>query len=159
MPTRRRHPLPVLLPLALVLLALPACDTFSNVRLLPNLDRVDPEESRALAELPYPTQVAFDASLDIVLRRDRGHVELVNRTPRAYTGVYLWLNQQYVARVDELTIGDNGGIDLGNFINQHDEGFPTATLLAPDAGDRIVLAELFDPATAKRYRLLVRDDT
>jgi len=145
--------------LCVAALPLAGCDALSSVRVLPSFEGADQQEKEALAELPYPGQIDPADSLDIVVRRDRGSVVVVNRTPAVYTGVYIWLNQQYVARLDELTLGDNGEIDLQNFVNQHAETFPVATLLAPDAGDRIVLAELFVPGSAQRYRLLVRDDT
>jgi hypothetical protein len=70
--------------------------------------------------------------------------------------VHLWLNQQYVARIDRIAIGANNRFSLKRFVNRHGEGFPTAEFLAPDEARPVVSAELYDPETKRRHRLNVR---
>ena len=113
-----------------------------------------------LAELDYPAEAEYGPDLDIVVRRERDRVNLINRTPRSYRDVRIWLNQQYVRDVMRIDIGPDNEYLLGRWTNEHREGFPVGTLLAPDAADPIVLAELMDPATGLRHRLLAwPDDT
>lgn len=103
----------------------------------------------------YPAQAALGADLDIVVTQAAGVVHVVNRTPRSYRNVQLWLNDQYVARVT-IDIGPDNRIALTRFINEHAEHFPIAGILTPDKGFPILSCILFDPATGKRHRLLAR---
>lgn len=113
------------------------------------------EERQRLARLDYPADAEHGPDLDIVVRRDGRHATLINRTPRTYRDVRIWLNQQYVRELAFIDIGPANKLDLTRWINEHREPFPVGTLLAPDKAFPVVLAELIDPATGLRHRLLV----
>jgi hypothetical protein len=104
---------------------------------------------------PYPAQAELGADLDIVVSQAAGVVHLVNRTPKSYRNVQLWLNDQYGAKVT-VEIGPGNRFALTRFINEHAEHFPIAGILTPDKGFPILSCILFDPATGKRHRLLAR---
>jgi hypothetical protein len=126
--------------------------------------KADPKLAAELSKLAYPKDAPLGPDLDVLVVRTGGALELVNRTPSTYRNMQVWLNQQYVARIDAVQIGSPEGLgaaasrnrlDLARFINLHGEPFPTGGLLAPEKSFPVVLAELFDPATGKRHRLLV----
>ncbi|MEM6458046.1 MAG: hypothetical protein AAF710_01490 [Planctomycetota bacterium] len=119
------------------------------------------EQQRArLAALDYPADAPYGPDLDVVVRRDDRTLQLINRTPRRYADLRLWLNQQYVRDVPAIEVGPGNRYDLRRWINQHREPFPVAVLLAPDRAFPVVLAELHDPELNVRHRLLVwPDDT
>ncbi|MCE9590520.1 MAG: hypothetical protein K8S99_08355 [Planctomycetes bacterium] len=132
--------------LLLLLLGVGAC---SNQQLK------DPR-SVELAKMTYPEEAQPGDDMDIVVERKGGSIRLTNRTPAAYEKCVIWLNQQYVSPVDKLTIGAENKLSLHQFINRWREPFPVGGLLTPDKGYPVVLAELIDPATGKKHRLLVR---
>lgn len=118
------------------------------------------EERRRLAQIDYPAEAEYGPDLDIVVRRDGDRLNLINRTPRVYRDVRLWLNQQYVRDVPRIEIGPGNRYTLTRWVNEHREPFPVGTLLAPDKAFPVVLAELIDLDTGLRHRLLVwPDDT
>lgn len=148
--------LPALSPfslLALLLLTLaPACT--------PPLATTTREQRAALSQLPYPADASHGPDLDIVIKRDGKAIQLINRTARPYANSQLWLNQQYVRNVSAIRIGPDNRLALNRFINRHREPFPTGTFLAPDDAKPVLLAELYDPQTQLKHRLLVwPDDT
>lgn len=112
------------------------------------------QKRQRLASLTYPAEAEYGPDLDIVVRRQGETVNLINRTPRSYRDVRVWLNQQYVRGLTNIDIGPGNDYSLNRWTNEHREGFPVGTLLAPDAAVPIVLAELVDPATGLRHRLL-----
>lgn len=109
-----------------------------------------------LSSLPYPADAKYGPDLDIVVTKSRDAVILSNRTARSYENRELWLNRQYVWEVDRIEIGGGNRYTLTNFINEHGEPFPTPGFLRPDKGAPVVLAELYDPRTQLRNRLLVQ---
>ncbi len=113
-----------------------------------------------LAAMRYPETAPRGSDLDILTRgKKSGYLRLTNRTPVNYQNVDLWLNQQYVAHMKEIKIASGGrsmSVPLSQFINRHGESFPVGGFLTPDKGFPVVQAELFDPATGQRHRLLVR---
>lgn len=111
-----------------------------------------------LSRIPYPKDAKLGADLDIVVIRDGRYAQLVNRTARSWTDVQIWLNQQYVGQVPAIAIGTDNTLDLVDFINQFGEPFPTGSLLRPEDAYPIVLAEIIDPATGLRHRLVVRPE-
>ena len=111
---------------------------------------------KALHLFPYPSNVQFAGDLDVVARRDGGTLRLVNRTPRPYENVQLWLNQEYVALLKRIDIGPDNQFDLSQFINEYGEIYPIGGLLTPEKTRPVVLAEMFEPAGRTRHRLLVR---
>lgn len=113
-----------------------------------------------LASLVYPSQSKRGNDLDILVVRTGGSVKLVNRTPRVYYNVELWLNQQYVNTIAKLDISSNAGdthLSLPLFINKHGQVYPVGGLLTPDLNKPLLIAELFDPATGLRHHLLVQN--
>jgi hypothetical protein len=135
----------------LMLLGLSACGFF-----VPR--QPDPKLAGELAQLVYPADAALGNDLDIVVIRNGGHIELVNRTATVPGPSELWLNQQYVGAVKSIPIGRGNQFDLVKFINEHGEAYPIGAVLQPDKSFPIVLAELFDPKTGLRHRLLVREE-
>lgn len=118
----------------------------------------DPKLAGELAQLVYPADAALGNDLDIVLVRNGRHIELVNRTATVPGPAELWLNQQYVGAINSVAIGRGNQFDLIKFINEHGEAYPVGAVLQPDKSFPIVLAELFDPKTGLRHRLLVREE-
>ncbi|MEM7624419.1 MAG: hypothetical protein AAF333_02200 [Planctomycetota bacterium] len=116
------------------------------------------QERERLSRLVYPAEAEYGPDLDIVVRRQGELVNFINRTARPYRDVRIWLNQQYVRELAEIDIGPNNDFLLSRWTNEYREGFPVATVLVPDAAAPIVSAELMDPATGLRHRLLAWPD-
>jgi hypothetical protein len=114
------------------------------------------EQPDRLAATPYPKAAPLGDDLDILIIRHGWDIQLVNRTPRSYRDVQLWLNQQYVGDVNRIQIGAQNSVPLSDFVNSHREAYPVGGFLDPDRGYPLVLAELFTPTDGKRHRLLVR---
>lgn len=116
---------------------------------------VDDERARQLAALTYPEDASRTPDLDILVQRDGGRINLINRSAHRLTGMQLWINRQYVGEVDVIEIGTGNSFSLDRFINRYQEAFPTAGLLSPDRTEPVTSAELYDPDTEQRYRLTV----
>jgi hypothetical protein len=119
----------------------------------------DKQRATQAAQLRYPADAPAGPDLDIVVRQSGGSLKLKNRTPSAYRDVQLWINQQYVSPVAQVPIASGGAtqnVSLNQFINHRADPFPVGRFLSPDRGFPVVLAELFDPATGLKHRLLVR---
>lgn len=112
-------------------------------------------EIDGLTRMVYPRDASYSENLDITVRWQGDTLTLVNLTPRRYERMHMWLNQQYVSKVEEIRIGVDNRLELQRFINRHGESFPLAAFLQPDKSFPVVLAELFDPASGQRYRLFV----
>ncbi|MEO1236885.1 MAG: hypothetical protein AAFX76_08870 [Planctomycetota bacterium] len=113
-----------------------------------------------LAALEYPADAAYGPDLDIVIDRDGSAVVMINRTASVFRDVRVWLNQQHVRELPRIEIGPGNRFDLTRWINEHREPFPVGSLLTPEEARPVLLAELFDPETGLRHRLLVwPDDT
>lgn len=119
---------------------------------------VDGPTADALAALRYPGKTEYGPDLDIIVIREGQHITLTNRTARAYEGMQLWLNQQYVRQVERIEIGVNPDTQLPTFLNRHRESFPVGSFLQPDLARPLISAELYDPASNVRYRLTVQPD-
>lgn len=115
------------------------------------------KERHALSLLAYPGKAKLGKNLDIMAVRHGSSVQLVNRTDKPLHDVQLWINQQYVRQIKTLAIGTDNRYALGSFVNQHEQTFPTGWLLAPEKSADLVLAEVYNPRTNRRYRLLVQD--
>ena len=130
---------------ALLLVLLPACRStpLSDARV------------RELAKIQYPGEATDAGTLDIdvIPRGDR--VVLVNRTPRRYQNVRLWLNGRYVRGVERIEIGSDNSWPMNTFINRYREPYPTGTLLRPEAREPLAMAQLHDPATNALHALTV----
>lgn len=142
------------LALSLLSLSLIGCGTAANLGL------IDPKPDRAVAEqvsdLRYPGSSDFGGDLDIVLEVDGSKLRLVNRSPKAFDDVELWLNKQYVRVVNDIPVGDELKLPLRNFVDKHGRSYPYRTFLTPERGKRLVLGEIYDPKTGERHRLLVQ---
>ena len=115
-----------------------------------------PEEQRALSALRFPEDVPYTDSVDIVVVRTGGTLRLVNREARSFENVEIWLNDQYVHRVAKIELGESNIFALNEFINEHREPFPVGNFLQPELARRVSSAELFQPDTGKRYRIIVQ---
>lgn len=137
--------------LLIAALLLPAlgCSTFRDAT-------AEPGEVDRLAAMDYPVDAPYGPDLDILLIRSNADIRLDNRTANTYQGMVLWLNQQYVANAGAIAIGTDNYRTLTDFINRHREPYPVGTLLNPDQTAALVLAELYNPATGLKHRLIVR---
>ena len=109
-----------------------------------------------LSALEYPADADYGDDLDIVVVRKGQNLELANREPIVVEDKLLWLNRQYVTYVDRIVIGTGNTVSLDRCINQYQESFPRNQWLHPDRGRPVVLAELYDPDTQLKNRLLVQ---
>ena len=109
-----------------------------------------------MAALPYPKNANLGEDLDIIVLREGGAIELANRTALAYQDHYLWLNREYVALIGQIRIGTDNRYELARFIDRHQESYPVGTFLTPDKTRPLVSADLFNPTTGQRHRLVVR---
>ncbi len=116
------------------------------------------EQRQRLAALDYPAEAEYGPDLDIVVHREDRQLSFINRTARPYVDARIWLNQQFVRELPRIDIGPGNDFALRRWINEHAEGFPVGTLLAPDLAEPVVLAELHDPRSGLRHRLLVWPD-
>lgn len=114
-------------------------------------------QRHTLSLLKYPGSAKLGKNLDIVAVRHGGWVDLVNRTDQPLHHVQLWINQQYVRQVKTLAIGTGNHYPLDSFVNQHEQSFPTGTLLAPEKSADLVLVEVYNPRTDRRDRLVVQN--
>ena len=138
---------------------LPAgCAELSELELRPLTSdaRVEPGEVEELSRIPYPQDAPRGPDLDIVVVPGNASIELVNRTASRHRNVRIWINEQYVSPEMTLEIGRGNRIDLRKCINALEEPFPIGTLLAPDKGRPVILAEMYDPHLGLRRRLLVQ---
>jgi len=135
--------------LLLLALTLPAC----SVKTRPSLA---PKEVERLAAMEYPADQERGDDLDIIVVHKADTLLLVNRTPRAYRDVTLWLNQQYVRPLDAIDIGTENRIDLRTAVNEHGQSYPVGSFLKPDKRMQLVQAEIVDPTTNRRHRLTVQ---
>jgi hypothetical protein len=117
---------------------------------------LDADTRDRLSKLPYPDDAEYGPDLNIVVTKSRLNLLLSNREPHTYQDREIWLNRQYVWEADEISIGGGNRYTLTNFINEHGEPFPTPGFLRPDKGAPVVLAELYNPQTRIRNRLLVQ---
>lgn len=115
-----------------------------------------PDEQVARQVPPFPQETPVGPPLDVVVVRDGGGITLVNRTPRSYRNVDLWLNEQYVRRIDAIEIGVNPTLPLRTFVNRFGESFPIGSFLRPERSAKLVLAEIHDPAANVRHKLIVQ---
>ena len=121
-----------------------------------NVAALEPQEVRRLAKLPYPAHVPLGEDLDILVLVDGRKMQLVNRTPRSYRQVQLWLNQQYVGQVGGIAIGTKNYVNLQHFVNRYQELYPAGSFLHPERAFPVVQAEILDPAGPTRHRLIAR---
>lgn len=105
---------------------------------------------------PYPGEAELGADWDIIVLQGKESIRLNNQTPRTYSDVQVWVNQQYVADVATIKIGPGNRVPLASLVNEHGETYPIPGFLTPDHAFPAVLCEIFDPADGKRHRLLSR---
>ena len=120
-----------------------------------------PQDERVaqLAKLVYPKDSDRGQDLDILVVRQGASISFVNRTPRVYNDVEIWLNQQYVNTFSRIDIGqpqNNRDFNLAAFHNDYAEPYPIGSFLTPEKNLKLLVAELFDPATGLRHHLLVQ---
>lgn len=133
--------------LAVAVLVLGGCAITADERLAAELSKIN-----------YPRSAPLGDDLDIVVERVGADVTFVNRTARSFRDVQLWINQQYVNSPATIVAGsdNSNAISIGDFVDWHGRSYPYGGFLRPDRNYPIVLAEIFDPATGTRHRLLAR---
>lgn len=135
--------------LGLCLLLLAGC----SVQTKPSLTE---KEIDRLAAMTYPVDAERGDDLDIIVVHDNDNLQLVNRTPNAYRGFTLWLNQQYARPIDTIDIGTDNRVDLRTAVNEHGQSYPVGSFLKPEKRMLLVQAEIVDPTTNLRHRLTVQ---
>lgn len=151
--------LPPFTPLVVAgLVLLGGCAELAEVRLKPwsGASRLDQPTIETLADLPHPADAPLGPEVDVVVVARNASVELINRTAEPFRDVRVWLNEQYVSPRTSVEPGEKRRLDLRRFVNALEEPFPIGTLLEPDAGRPVLLAELHDAALGVRYRLPVQ---
>ncbi|MCC5828217.1 MAG: hypothetical protein JJU36_02105 [Phycisphaeraceae bacterium] len=141
-------------PALFMLLMLPCVVACSGFQLTDPV--ADPQSVAVARTLVYPDRSDRGPDLDIAVQQRGRELRIINRTPRQYSGLQIWLNRQYVAVLDRIDIGANPAVGMNRFVNVHGEPFPTPGLLTPERGQRLVLAEVFDPDTGLRHALWVQ---
>ncbi len=103
----------------------------------------------------YPADMIVGGSLNVeLIRVDRKHIVIDNRTAAPYHDVTLWLDKQWGADLDTIPIGRGDPIELVRFINEHGEPFPVGSFLEPDKSRTLVLGDL--QQTQGLHKLIVR---
>lgn len=110
---------------------------------------------RELAKIEYPADATDAGTLDIDVLTRGDRIVVVNRTPRRYENVRLWLDGRYVRSVTRIDIGSDNAWPLNTFINRYREPYPTGTLLRPEARQPPTMAQLHDPASGALHALTV----
>jgi len=120
----------------------------------------EPTLAAKLSQWVYPKDAAYGEDLDIhLVRTDRQHFDLINRTARALPAGQVWINREWVGLTVGIKIGPDNPFDLKQFINEHGELYRVGAVLQPERSFPIVLVEFFDPATGQRHRMVVRNGT
>lgn len=117
---------------------------------------MDPAEVTHLAGLDYPDAVTVAPDVDVLVIREGHTIRLINRTADRFVSPQVWVNQQYVREIDALGPGEERRMSLGRFVNVHEETFPLGLWWRPEATDPLVSCELFDAASAMKYRAVVQ---
>ena len=112
---------PILFVLALLTLMLGGCQTGRGPILTVLLGPLANKQlAQELKNEVYPADAPLGDDLDVVVQRKGTRLVLTNRTARRYEKSQLWLNQQYVGRVDRIIIGAGHKFNryaLADFIN------------------------------------------
>ncbi len=115
-----------------------------------------PPVIKELPKLVFPTEAQLGDDLDIIVIQEDEIFRLINRTAHSYHNLQLWFNRQYVAQVELIDIGTANRYELIRWINKYQESFFVPRFLAPDRKKLIAQAEIYDPVTNLRHRLVVR---
>ena len=109
------------------------------------------------ATRPYPYELHTTATVDIQVFRDDTEIELVNSTARTYRDFDLWLNQRYVARVEELGAGKTIRLSLWDFYDDLGESLNAGGFFRTRRPDKVRLAEMqFDASSPMIGLITVR---
>ena len=117
---------------------------------------VIPPVVKELPKHAFPTEAQLGDDLDIIVIREDETFLLINRTAHSYHNLQLWLNREYVAQIELIDIGTANRYELARWINKYQEPFFVPRFLAPDRKKSIAQAEIYDPVTKLRHRLVVR---
>lgn len=115
-------------------------------------------EIERLASLRYPHEAERGPTLDMLARRDHRTLVLANFSPRSYHQLELWLNRQYVKRVDRIAIGTGNHLNITHAINLYREPYPIGGPLSPDKTVGLVVVELYDPIAKVLYPVPTQPD-
>jgi hypothetical protein len=115
-----------LLPVILILAALPACARGPN------------------PDLAGPTYPLIDQgkTLDIQVVRDETIIRLTNTTVRPFADARLWINRWYSLPIERFDVGQTLELSLWDFRDEHGEAFEAGGFFATRRPDRLVLAQL-----------------
>lgn len=120
-----------------------------------NASRADqPNWARQLADLEYPKDANYGEDLDIRATKQGAVLVLVSREPKSYENVQLWLNRQYVSVIERVDVAQQIDAPFAYFINEYGESFPVGWLLAPEEARPVLSAEVYDPGTGLKHRLV-----
>lgn len=137
----------------LILLTIVACALGGCQK--PALDAAEVDQ---LSRLNYPIDSEYGDDIDVIVVPAQDTIRLANRTPYAYNNVQVWLNRQYVSEVGRVEIGTGNVLPLARFVNYYQEPFPRGSFLRPRRGEKIVLAEIYDPDSQRRHRMVVQPE-
>jgi len=118
--------------------------------------RAAPDTLETMPHAVYPDASERGDDMTIIVVPRAAMIEVQNMSARRVGGEQIWLNRSYVSTIDGLAIGGHVSLPLDRFRNRYGEIYPRGSLLAPERNEPIVLAELFNPATGHRHRLIVR---
>lgn len=123
----------------------------------PAIEPVQQSGPAPLWSLKYPkSKEAFAGDLDITVIQDRRFIKLTNRTTKTFNDVEVWVNQQFVTRVQSVPVGQTTAVPLKSLMNQYGEKYPVPGLFRPDRSFPALLVEMVEPAPSQRYRLIVQ---
>ncbi len=117
---------------------------------------VSAAETVRLAAMDYPDNAKYGEDLEVIVTREGRFLHLHNTGITVKRDCVLWVNRQYAASLPLLAIGTANVVDLTTCVNRHEEPYPVGCFLRPDLDKRVVLTDLFDPATGLRHRFTTR---
>jgi len=94
------------------------------------------------ATRPYPRDLHTTETRDIQVFRNGTELEIVNSTATSWSDFDLWLNQRYVAHIEELPAGQTVRVSLWRFIDERGERFNAGGLLRTTEPEPVRLVQI-----------------
>ena len=127
------------------------------VTIEPAVEPVQQTGPAPLWSLKYPkSKESFAGDLAITVIQDKRSIKLTNRTTKSFHDVLVWVNQQFVSRVQSVPVGQTTDVPLKSLMNQYGEKYPVPGLFRPDRSFPALLVEIVEPDQNQRYRLIVQ---
>lgn len=98
----------------------------------------------------YPRDVVQGGVLDVQVFRSSKHIELTNTSARAFGPSVIWLNAYFSRPIEGLAVGETLKIPLRDFRDEYQDPFRGGGFFAPEAPERLVLAQIETPAPDSR---------